>query len=218
MLTYKLVIFDFDGTLVDSRRAIVAAMQRTFEYFGGSPPSDEAVAATIGMRLEEAVASLTPGLGEDEAAGRAAHYRQIFLNETLDMVETFPGVPGMLDALEDMGVSMAVLSNRLDEALQKVLDRLDLGGRFRLAAGALPGGRAKPDPAFRREDLLGTFAGLDAQEVLVVGDGIEDIHYARNMGLDCCWAAYGYGAPGGCRILEPEYTIERPGELPAIVG
>lgn len=216
MLVYKLIIFDFDGTLADSRDVIVDCMTKTFRRFGDPVPDVERMVSTIGVPLEEAMPWLAPGISESQAAERVAAYRSLFHERGVAEIKPMVGAEPVMDKLADAGVRMAVLSNRKDHVLQACIKQLRWERYFGFVGGVLEDGITKPDSAFRR-DMLASFSDVSGADVLVVGDSAADMIYANNMGVDSCLALYGYGRTAQARIESPDYEIESFAELEAIV-
>jgi len=216
MLVYKVIIFDFDGTLADSRDVIVDCMTQTFKHFGDPVPDVERMVSTIGAPLEEAMPRLVPGLTGAESAKRVAAYRELFQDRGVAEIKAMDGVEPVMDKLADAGVRMAVLSNRKDHVLQACIKQLGWERYFSFVGGMLDDGVTKPSNAFRR-DMLASFSDASAADVLMVGDSTHDIIYAKNMGVDSCLVLYGYGNPAKARIESPDYEIKTPDEIESIV-
>lgn len=216
MLVYRLIIFDFDGVLVDSRESIVDCMVKTFKHFGDTEPSAERIEAGIGKRLEDAIADLNPGLTPDKAAERAAYYRSQYMSEGATGIKPVQGVEKVLEDLAAEGVRMALLSNKNDSVLKACVKNLGWERFFGFVGGTLDGDTSKPDPAFRIRELKQAFPDIEGSEILVVGDTEEDMVYARNMGVDSCLALYGYGRSAKARLESPDFEIESPEEIKSI--
>jgi phosphoglycolate phosphatase len=216
MLVYKLIIFDFDGTLADSRDIVVECLTKTFEHFGDPVPDPERIAATIGMKLEDAALQLVPGLTPEQAAERADAYRNVFQLEGIARIKPMDGAEPVLEKLAAGGVRMALLSNRKDEVLKACVKQLGWERFFSFVGGMLDDGVTKPASTFRR-DMLASFTDVSGADVLMVGDSTADMMYANNMGVDSCLALFGYGRSAQARIESPDYEIESLGELESIV-
>lgn len=217
MLTYRLVIFDFDGTLADSRQGILDCMNETFERFGDDKPTAERITVNIGLPLEEAIADLAPDLNRQQVEERASFYRKIYSEKGMEKVEAMQGVEILLERLAGAGVRMALVSNKRDDVLQACIEKLGWKHYFGFAGGVLEDGIAKPNPAFRIEEMRRTFQDVEAAEILMVGDTKEDMLYARNLGVDACLALYGYGRSAQARIEAPDFEVRTPEELESVI-
>ncbi|MBP5159590.1 MAG: HAD family hydrolase [Lachnospiraceae bacterium] len=189
-MKYKLAIFDFDGTLADTRKAIVLSKQETMRRLGLEVADEETCAATIGMASYDGFRSVFPGESDETIRQCVKTYRQIFDS----FVEThapvlFEGVEEVLHKLADDGVKLAVASSRNLASLNDLLGKLGIRGLFEAVYGAESTEHLKPDPE-PVESLLKLF-GTDPKEVLVVGDMPLDISMGRGAGAVTCGVTFG---------------------------
>ncbi|HEX6103589.1 MAG TPA: HAD-IA family hydrolase [Alphaproteobacteria bacterium] len=202
----SLVVFDCDGTLVDSQHAIVACMREAFSVHGCAAPEEAAIRQVIGLSLDEAVARLAAAGAPAEKVVEA--YRQAFFamrsrpdyNEPL-----FPGVAAALEALDAAGVLLGVATGKARRGLLATLERHGLSGRFVTlqTADFNPG---KPHPAMLLRAMAET--GADPDRTVLVGDTSYDMEMARRAGARAVGVAWGYHdrreleAAGADRIVE----------------
>lgn len=210
MMRYDLALFDFDGTLCDSSDGIVLGMGLAFQDFGLAPPSPEAVRRIIGLRIEDCFRQLVPGVSEADLPRWIASYRDHYHAQGQLLNRLFPGVRGMLEAVRGAGLAVGIASNKGQNGLEHALQALDLAGLCDLAVGARSGGPRKPDPAFYEEFIAPVYPHISRQRVVLLGDTATDLAFARNLGLDACFAAWGYGDHEACLALGPRYVAERP--------
>lgn len=165
----KLIIFDFDGTLGDTRRNIVLTLQQTMHSLG-LPVRDEAVcASTIGLTLADCFRKMYPGLEESAVEECVVTYRRLFEENRKFLVpQLFPGVADTLRGLKARGLTMAIASSRSSKSLNELLSEMGVESCFSLVIGADNVTKAKPDP----EPVLKVLSafGISADETLVVGD------------------------------------------------
>lgn len=214
-MRYRLVLFDFDGTLADTLPAVTATVQATFRGYGLPVPEAGEVLDKVGLglSLEATFATLISG-DERKAKGMAEHYRGIYAENDAAMSRLYEGIPQVLEAVRDAGAALAVVSNRAHHVLEGCLKRRGLGGTFDIFAGALPTRPAKPDPAVFHEVVVPGFPDVDASQVLMVGDTSVDLDFAHNIGCASCYAAWGYGGPLAadrtqhCTAAHPRELIE----------
>lgn len=205
-MEFRNVIFDFDGTLVDTGSLILATMHRTISELGLAPRSDAECRATIGLRLEDIPAVLWPdeeGLSEKYAAA----YRRTFeLLKTDFQVRPYPGVVETLKALHERGVNMAIASSRSRRSLQEFMDEPGIGDYFRtlIGGGDVKEGKPSPEPVNKilREQ------GWKAEETLTVGDMDVDILMGRRAGTATCGVTYGNGSVESLREAGADYLID----------
>jgi phosphoglycolate phosphatase len=211
-----LIVFDLDGTLVNSRRDLADATNDLIADLGGMPLAEEAVGALVGdgaavlVRRALGAAGLNP-----ETPGALDRF---LLHYDARLLATTRAYPGVVDALDTLASSsrLAVLTNKPTEATARVLDGLRLTGYFSdVLAGDSPLGR-KPGPAGLRE--LMKRAGARAEATLMVGDSSMDLLTARNAGTRICLARYGFGYRLTADDLRgDELVIDAPAELPGLV-
>ncbi|MDE6266677.1 MAG: HAD-IA family hydrolase [Muribaculaceae bacterium] len=201
----KHLIFDFDGTLVDTAALIVSTMKAAAKELGLDSRSDADYRSTIGVRLEQVPQILWP---ENEAAqGQFAHtYRRRFdeLSRPLN-VECFDGVKETLAWLSDAGFSMAIASSRNGESLREYLKLFGITGYFSVILGGDDVRHGKPSP----EPVLTILerCGWSADETLTVGDAPVDIVMGREAGTLTCAVTYGNGKEKELRDEHPCYII-----------
>lgn len=189
----QLVIFDCDGTLVDSQHAIIAAMRAAFDAFGLAHPADDAVRGVVGLPLTDAVARLHPD-GDATAHGAIAEcYKAAFFEHRsagLHQDSTYPGAHAALDRLEAAGLLLAVATGKSRRGLDATLDRHGLGGRFvsLQTADSVAAGKPAPDMALQAM----ADAGVAPEHAVVVGDTVFDVHMARAAGARAVGVAWGY--------------------------
>lgn len=181
MMNIRLIIFDFDGTLGDTRRNIVMTLQQTMQEMH-LPVIDEArCAATIGLTLKDSFKTLFPQLTDEEAEECAATYRRIFeVNKKKMVPQLFPHVAETQAELKRRGITMSVASSRNTTSLQGFLKDMGIEQYISYVLGAEDVTKPKPDP----EPVLKTLEAMNipASEALVVGDMPVDILMGRNAG------------------------------------
>lgn len=213
----QLVIFDFDGTLGDTRNTIVATMQQTIAELNLSEKSDEECAATIGLPLKKCFIQLFPQLSEEETEGCAVVYRRIFeANKLLYKPILFPHVKETLMWLYEHGIRMTVASSRSTLSLHDLLDGLGIAGCFDYVMGCDDVAHSKPDP----EPVLKTLRimNVEAARTLVVGDMAVDIMMGAGAGCKTCGVTYGNGTEEELKQSGAGFIINDMAELVDVVG
>ncbi|MCR5659231.1 MAG: HAD family hydrolase [Bacteroidales bacterium] len=217
MMKIQLVIFDFDGTLGDTRSTIVATMQQTITELNLSEKSDEECAATIGLPLKNCFVQLFPQLSEEETEQCAAVYRRIFeANKLLYKPVLFPHVKETLIWLHEHNIKMTVASSRSTLSLHDLLESLGIAGYFDYILGAEDVANPKPDP----EPVLKTLEkmGVDAAQTLVVGDMAVDILMGARAGCETCGVTFGNGTYEELTHSGVGFIINDMAELVGVVG
>jgi phosphoglycolate phosphatase len=211
----RLVVFDCDGTLVDSQHAILACMRDAFAAHGCAVPEDAAIRRVIGLSLDEAVARLASNGAP--AARVAEAYREAFfaMRSRPDFHEPlFPGVAAALDALDSAGLLLGVATGKARRGLLATLERHGLSHRFITlqTADSNPG---KPHPAMVLRAMAET--GVDPDRTVVVGDTSFDMEMARRAGARAVGVAWGYHAGPDLKAAGASRIVERCEELPDCV-
>ena len=177
MTQTELVVFDWDGTLVDSVGHIVACMQGAAADAGLPVPNETVARDVIGLGLGDALAQLFPGEQDPELVARmVTAYRDRFLAAGPEAAAPFAGVPDLLAELHASGFRLAVATGKSREGLDKAFEQTGLATYFesvRCANDRL----AKPHPAMLEEILAET--GVPAGRALMVGDSVHDLNMAK---------------------------------------
>ena len=201
------IIFDFDGTLADTQRGIVATAQEVLRRMGREAADERALAATIGLPLRE---NFTRGAGlSDEEADRAvAIYREIFETFAIPAITLFPGVEEVLATLAARGVPMAVASSRGQHSLEGLMHHLGLDRYIPLSFvfGVETAARPKPAPDILYV-ILGKL-GAKPEETLVVCDTTFDIEMGRAAGCYTCGVSYGNQSADQLAGASPNYLLD----------
>ena len=207
------LVFDLDGTLIDSRRDITTAVNRIRERFGLPLLSLDKVVGMVGegarILVERAFGADLPAERLDEVqALYLAAYRDVCLDET----RPYPGVPAMLTAL-GARYPLALLSNKGEELSRFILAGLGLDGCFRALLGGDSLPTRKPDPAGLR--VLAGRLGLPVDRLLLVGDTRIDAATARNAGCPFALVEWGFPHPPGAAELEADLRAVTAADLAA---
>ncbi len=212
-----LVVFDLDGTLVDSWLDLAVSANALVVEYGGRPLPERVVADMVGDGAGALVERVfaAAGLGAPPADA-VARFLAIYDRHLLDHTRPYPGVPALLAALAERG-SLAVLTNKPSGPTRRLLDGTGLASFFRAVVagdGPLP---RKPDPAGLRH-LMDEF-GAGPRETLLVGDSAVDLETARRAGTGVCLARYGFGFRADALALRgDEFVVDTPAAIDAIVA
>ena len=161
---FRLVVFDWDGTLIDSTAAIVHAIRAAAADLGLPVPSRQQASHVIGLGLFDAIRHAVPVIDRAQVPAYVERYRHHYLRRDADL-EPFDGVPGLLADLADSGAWLAVATGKSRAGLNRALDQMGWTGKF-LTTRCADEGLPKPDPWMLRDicDEL----GLGASETLMV--------------------------------------------------
>jgi phosphoglycolate phosphatase len=188
----RLVLFDCDGTLVDSAAVIVAAMTGAFTTHGLDAPPPEAIRAIVGLSLPVAVATLAAGREDAPlaalAAAYAAHYRNAVDADTVDE-PTYPGTHETLAALGGENTLLGVVTGKSRRGLDRILAQHGLSGRFAVTVTADDApSKPAPDMVVRATRSV----GVAPARTVVVGDTTFDIGMAKAAGAKAIGVTWGY--------------------------
>ena len=187
-LPYKLLIFDWDGTLMDSVARIVDCLRIAGTEVGFEPRADHELRDVIGLGLQEALMALYPDEPETMIGKMADIYRHQYLETNNTPSELFNGAAELLEDLENQGYWLAVATGKGRQGLDQVLNYTGLGGRFhttRCASETF----SKPHPQML-EEILDQLA-MAPNDALMIGDTEYDLEMASNAGMDSLAVSYG---------------------------
>src|SRR5579864_503994 len=186
----RVLIFDLDGTLIDSGIDLALSVNATLKEMGRQPLPHDQIFGYVGQGAARLIEqALGPGATREECEQGLAFFLSYYRQHMLDNTVTYPGVREGLAALE--GMPMAVLTNKPVRFSRQILEGLGLASYFRYVYGGNSFETKKPDPAGMGV-LLGEF-GAEPREAMVVGDSDVDVMTARNSGAWSCGVTYGLG-------------------------
>ena len=211
-LDYKLLIFDWDGTLADSIGRIVESMHRASTRSGLPLCSDLAVKGIIGLGLPEAIRTLYPQIGDDELVAFREHYADHYIALEAEPSPLFEGVVQSLDAFRAEGYHLAVATGKARRGLDRVLKAHGWEDYFDITRAA-DETASKPHPLMLEQILA--HCAVSPRQALMVGDASFDLMMARNAGMDSVAVSYGAQSAEALQSYEPRVTIDHFSQLQA---
>lgn len=184
---YELIVFDWDGTLLDSAGAIVACIQAAARDLGLTVPSDEAARHVIGLGLADALMRAMPEVSAALYPKVAERYRYHFLSQDQDL-SLFPGANALIRDLHGENLLLGVATGKSRLGLNRALEHSGLGPYFH-ATRTADETFSKPHPAML-EELMAEL-GVAPEATLMIGDTTHDLQMANNAGVACLAVSFG---------------------------
>lgn len=214
----RLIVFDLDGTLIDSRRDLAESANEVLASYGAPALDEAAVVRMVGAGAATLVARAFAAVGRETPPDALARFLSIYDGRLLRHTRPYPGVDAALEALS-VRARLAVLTNKPLHATAKILDGLNLARFFSadlVRGGDGPLGR-KPDPSGLR--ALAATAGLPVSEAVLVGDSSIDWQTARAAGIPAWLARWGFGFDSVPLedLTEADRVLDSPAELPGLL-
>ncbi|MFI5365224.1 MAG: HAD family hydrolase [Candidatus Binatia bacterium] len=213
-MVFEHVVFDLDGTLIDSRVDLAAAVNHALRTLQLPELPVETICGYIGEGARRLVQRALGAAHQDRLDEGLALFMTFYRAHLLDHTRAYPGIDALLAALAAMGVTLSVLSNKPAAMSRAILAGLDLLHRFVVVLGGDSFLERKPDPA--GIDYVCNLTHTPHERLLVVGDSTIDAQTARAARVAFCGVAWGL-APASLRAAA-EPIIDRPSELLAIVA
>ena len=185
---YQLIIFDWDGTLMDSAQKIANCIKASANQCGLAEPSDQQAKNIIGLGLSEAMAILFPQANEAQLRELVECYKYQFVTADETEQTLFEGVEDGLQKLQDRGAELAIATGKSRAGLDRVFANSDLQKYF-ITTRCADETQNKPHPQMLYEIL--DFTSIDPSKVIMVGDTSYDLDMANNAGIAGLGAAYG---------------------------
>lgn len=211
MKPYSLLIFDWDGTLMDSAAHITQCMRNAIQLVGVESRTDQEIRHIIGLGLDEAIRALYPQAPASLIRTIADEYRQEFLVRTTHGSELFAGARETLCTLAEQGYDLAVATGKSRRGLDKVLDETGLRELFSITRCA-DETRSKPHPQMLEEILTDYDAA--PHDALMIGDSEYDLHMALAIGMDSLAVSYGVHDLARLQQAQPRGHVDNVAHIP----
>ncbi len=217
----KLVIFDLDGTLIDSRLDLVHSVNAALRHIGRAALPDDVIASYVGDGAPILIQRALGGDTVDEALVRKGleFFLSYYREHKLDHTTVYPGIAESLTAIQNSANGaprkMAVLTNKPVKPSQAIVDALGLGKFFSHVYGGNSFATKKPDPEGARKLLKE--CGVHAEHAVMVGDSHTDVETGRNAGMWTIGVTYGF-APHTLADAPPDVLVDRPQEVREVLS
>ncbi|MER2492133.1 HAD family hydrolase [Catenovulum sediminis] len=214
MNKYKLVIFDWDGTLMDSIGRIVSSMQNAASNCGVEVPSDALAQSVIGLSLPTAIQTLFPSADETMKKRLSDVYRQEYVYDNPVPTPLFHGVEPLLQQLSEQGYILAVATGKARAGLDRVLKATGLANYF-AATICADESESKPSPKMLLS-LLQQF-DLTANQAVMIGDTVHDLNMANNAGMDAIGVTCGVNDEATLASCKPVAIVHQIHQIKTIL-
>lgn len=179
---YKLAIFDFDGTLVDSAPGIVEIMYQVKDYYGFHDDIVEQWKHLIGISLNDQTKTILPDHDPDFQLEVANKYREFYNSQAIELCPPFPSLGRVLEQLKSNDINITIASSKKTFLIDPVLEHHGLESFFSLVLGSNHVANHKPHPESVNQTLK--HLGCEPDEAIVIGDSIFDLEMAKNASVD----------------------------------
>lgn len=215
------VLFDLDGTLIDSAPGIIDGLRHAMAAIDRPMPAEARVRELIGPPLPEILRQLGAGSGLDDPAAERdeverglAAYRRVYRESGWSHSRVFDGIPAALDELLGYGVRLAVATSKAEVVAERVLEHYDLRDRFGMVAGASEDGTR----TLKKDVIARALGGLEVPAIVgrttgvaMIGDRSHDIEGSRYWGVPCIAVTWGYGTE--TEHAAADRVIDHPADL-----
>ncbi len=211
-----LLIFDLDGTLIDSRFDLADSVNASRAAMGKGPLPDELIFSYVGNGAPVLIRrAMGPEASEEEVRTALEFFLDYYKHHALDRTTLYPGVPESLEQLHGAGMQLAVLTNKPVRISKAILEGLGIARFFFQVYGGNSFPQKKPDPI--GIDTLRAEAGATRENTWMIGDSYVDIQTARNAGVRSCGVTYGF-QPESLKEFPPDVLLNRMAQLvPALL-
>ena len=214
-MSYKYVIFDFDGTVADSSEGVTKSILYAYESFGFQIPDEKTIRQFFGPPL---VASFMKYAGVDEDTGEAmtSKYRELYTDNAMYLLKLYDGMECLLKNLKENGKKVAIASSKPKKFFDKLLDRLMIKDLFDVVCGA-----AMDEKSTSKKDIiLNALDGLgveDKKQAIMVGDRKYDVLGAKGAGVECIGVTFGFGDYEELKEAGADFIVDEPMQVLDIV-
>ena len=209
MTRYAAVLFDWDGTVMDSTYSIASSIQLASADLELPVPSIQQASWVIGLSLESALYRAVPDLTAEQMPLLLERYRYHFMQRD-PHIKLFDGILPFMGELRGRQIALGVATGKSRQGLDRVLQQVNLSTFFD-ATRCADETRSKPDPEMLHQLLAELM--LEPEQVLMVGDTVHDIHMAANAGMDSVAVTYGAHDPQTLAKAEPTVMVDNVAQM-----
>ncbi|MBI1820822.1 MAG: HAD-IA family hydrolase [Nitrospirae bacterium] len=201
MEEFDLLMFDLDGTLLDTKEDLARSVNLCLKELGFPEKDHQAIYGYIGDGVRKLLGKAI-GIESGPVFENAIHvFRKHYMDHLLDTTRFYPGMEKVLEHFKHK--LLAVVTNKPADYTSRIIDGLGIRNHFSLISGSVPGGKLKPDPQML-SDVMDDLE-ISPNRALMVGDGVNDILAARSAGAKSCAVGYGLTLPERLKEASPDY-------------
>ncbi len=216
MNKYDYVLFDFDGTVVDTGEGILKSLQYSFEQMGRDIPDMSELKKFIGPPVYYSYTHYY-GVSEQEVDEYIRKYRERYKIKGIYECALYDGMVSLLDRLKEKGIKLAVASSKPEHLIFSVADYLGITDKFDAIAGVKTDNSKHSTKAGIVLEAMKLLGAEDKSKVLMVGDRMYDIEGAKGAGVDSCAVLWGYGSEEEFKEHNADYIVEKTEEILRLV-
>ena len=207
----KLVIFDLDGTLLNTISDLGKACNYALEKMGFATHPIQAYAYMVGNGVRNLMKRAQQDADDETIDQLLEHFKYYYDQHCLDTTKPYPGIPELLDNLKEQGVAVAVASNKYQEATEKIIQGCFPGVEFVAIEGQREGRNRKPDPSILFSIL--EKHPVAKKDVIYVGDSGVDIECAKRACVESIGVSWGFRSVAELRRENAEYIVNQPAQI-----
>jgi HAD superfamily hydrolase (TIGR01549 family) len=217
MNKYDLILFDYDGTLVNTESAIMSMRANTINYLQLELSNPDYLSQTVSIPLRQILKQLKPEITDAEIKNAYEYSNDFYNQEAYRLSKLYPKTIDFLNLAKSNNIQFVIISNRPQKFLCSDLKFLEIYDLFELIIGLFGYDYPKPNCNVFTYIYENHFTTIQKNKILFVGDTEDDINFAKNCGIDSAYAIYGNGNKQQCLELKPTYVIEKISDLENIV-
>lgn len=210
-MKYKAVIFDLDGTVLDTIRDLASAANYALAQHGYPTHSVDGIRRRVGNGVANLIRRAAPeGTSEEELAQILSEFKAYYRDHIDDTTKPYEGIPELMRDLRAAGIYVGINSNKFDAALQ-ALCRIHFPNLYDYAVGESEQTPRKPDPTAAERIIAAANAGKG--DAIYIGDSSVDIETAKNAGVDAGWVSWGFRTRDEMAHIDIPHTFDRVDDL-----
>ena len=211
-MAYGFLIFDFDGTVVDTGEGIIKSLQYSFAAMGREIPTENELKRFIGPPVYYSYTHFY-GVSEDEVGEYIKKYRERYKEKGIRECRIYDGMSELLDALKRNGIRVGIASSKPEHLIYGVADYLGITDKFDAIVGVKVDDSNHSTKAGLIEECIRKLGATDKSSVLMVGDRMYDIDGAKDAGVRSCAALWGYGSENEFIEHNADYIVNTADEI-----